>query len=196
MFGFSVQSLSSSLLRSSKTFIPNFSYSVEHIISDFYKAKRNLNSQAEKGRIIRLAFKLIRSEILTMPTCKDEYPHPDDLSNIEKQSDFVPTLLSDLLTGVTQLQKQHLKVVAIGQAIVQATRPRAIIAPAQIGLGVQMHHHFGSKHLIQTLNKLGFCSSYNEVLKFKLCAAVSPKDMELQDNMKTVVICCYPTSFR
>lgn len=121
-----------------------------------------------------------------MPTDKYEYPHPDDLANIEKQSIFVPNMLSDLLSGVTKLQKQNLKVVAIGQAIVQATRPRATIAPIQIGLGIQMHHHFQSKHLIQTLNKLGFCSSYTEVLKFKLCAAASPKNIELQDNTKTV----------
>ena len=30
-----------------------------------------------------------------------------------------------------------------------------------------MHHHYRSRHVIDTLNRLGFCSSYNEVLKFK-----------------------------
>lgn len=123
-----------------------------------------------------------------MSKCKEEYPHPDDLADVKKQSDFVPTMLSDFLVGVTQLKKQDLKVVAIGQAIVQAARPRAILAPVQIGLGIQMHHHFGSKHLIQTLNKLGFCSSYTEVLKFKLCAAISTTHVELQDTTNKVVL--------
>ena len=36
-----------------------------------------------------------------------------------------------------------------------------------------MHHHFGSKFLIETLNSLGFCSSYHEVQRFEQCAAVS-----------------------
>lgn len=131
---------------------------------------------------------MIRSDILSIPKCKEEYPHPDDLADVKKQSDFVPTMLSDFLVGVTQLKKQDLKVVAIGQAIVQATRPRAVLAPVQIGLGIQMHHHFGSKHLIQTLNKLGFCASYAEVLKFKLCAAISTTDVELQHNANIVII--------
>jgi hypothetical protein len=43
----------------------------------------------------------------------------------------------------------------------------------QIGLGVQLHHHFASKFLIDTLHTLGFCSSYTEVLKFQSSAAVT-----------------------
>lgn len=163
-----------------------YRYSAEHIISDFYKTKRKLNSEAEKKRIIELAFKLIRSDILSMPKNKQEYPHPHDLEDIDKQSAFVPTMLSDLLAGITKMKKHDLKVVSIGQAIVQAARPRALLAPIQIGLGVQMHHHFGSKHLIQTLNKLGFCSSYTEVLKFKLCAAITTASVEHQDQTNKV----------
>ena len=62
---------------------------------------------------------------------------------------------------------------SIGQAIIQAAIPRKVIAPLQIGLGVQMHHYFGSKFLIETLNSLGFCSSYHEVQRFEQSAAVS-----------------------
>ena len=46
-----------------------------------------------------------------------------------------------------------------------------LIAPLQIGLGVQIHHHFGSKFLIDSLNNHGFCSSYLEVKKFEVSAA-------------------------
>ena len=34
-----------------------------------------------------------------------------------------------------------------------------------------MHHHFGSKFLIDTLNSHGFCSSYSEVKTFEVSAA-------------------------
>ena len=34
-----------------------------------------------------------------------------------------------------------------------------------------MHHHFGSKFLIDSLNSHGFCSSYSEVKKFEVSAA-------------------------
>ena len=36
-----------------------------------------------------------------------------------------------------------------------------------------MHHQFGSKFLVETLNNLGFCSSYKEVKNFESNAAVS-----------------------
>lgn len=131
---------------------------------------------------------------------KDVYPHPEDLSNLEKQYSLLPTVLADLLTGITKSKKRDLKVAAIGQAIVQAARPRAIIAPLQLGLGVQMHHHFISKHLVQTLHKLGFSSSYSEVQKFRMCAAISPKGEELQNTTEKVYFitnfCILLTKFR
>ena len=36
-----------------------------------------------------------------------------------------------------------------------------------------MHRHFGSRFLINSLNKHGYCASYNEVLNYERCAAVS-----------------------
>ena len=45
-----------------------------------------------------------------------------------------------------------------------------LIAPLQIGLAVQMHHHYGSKFLIDSFNRRGFCSSYTEVKKFEMSA--------------------------
>ena len=36
-----------------------------------------------------------------------------------------------------------------------------------------MHHHFASRFLVDTLNQLGFSSSYHEVLKYERSAAIS-----------------------
>lgn len=57
----------------------------------------------------------------------------------------------------------------------QSARPRISICPMQIGLGVQLHHHFASKFkvLIDTLYSFGFCSSYAEVQIFQYSAAVT-----------------------
>ena len=55
----------------------------------------------------------------------------------------------------------------LGQALMQAARPRSLIMPLQIGLGMELHHHFASKFLIDTLSKLGFCKSYSEVRLFE-----------------------------
>lgn len=119
---------------------------------------------------------------------KEEYPNPEDLSSPEKQLSLLPKSLLEFLMGIIQSKNRDLKLVGIGQAIVQAARPRAIIAPVQIGLAVQMSHHFKSKHLIQTLNRFGFCSPYTEVQNFKLSAAISIKNVHRPDNVKKVVI--------
>ena len=44
--------------------------------------------------------------------------------------------------------------------------------PLQIGLGVEMRHHFRSKFLIDSLNEHGSCSSYSELKMFERCSAV------------------------
>ena len=56
---------------------------------------------------------------------------------------------------------------SIGQAIVQASRPRSVIAPIMFGVGIEMDHVFGSKWLINELSHLGFSISYDEVVKYK-----------------------------
>ncbi|CAG2210631.1 unnamed protein product [Mytilus edulis] len=78
------------------------------------------------------------------------------------------------------------KISAIGHAIIQATRPRSVIAPLQIGLGIQMHHHFSSRFLIDTLFNLGFCSSYSEVQKFEMNAAASRSTENENENQSFV----------
>lgn len=64
-------------------------------------------------------------------------------------------------------ESASLKISAIGQAIAQCSRPNSVIAPLQIGLGVHVHRSFGSRCLVDTLNRLGFCCSYSEVKKLE-----------------------------
>ncbi|CAG2249414.1 unnamed protein product [Mytilus edulis] len=58
----------------------------------------------------------------------------------------------------------------------QATRPRLVIEPLQLGLAIQMHHMFGSRFLVDTLSNMGFCSSYSEVQKFETSAVISKQE--------------------
>ena len=48
----------------------------------------------------------------------------------------------------------------------QAARPQKILSPLQISLAIQMHHHYRSRHVIDTLNRLG-------LLKFKRKACMN-----------------------
>ena len=62
--------------------------------------------------------------------------------------------------------ENDVKLHAIMHTIIQNIRPRTVIAPLQVGLAVQMYHHFKSRYLEDALHSLGFCSSYSEVLNF------------------------------
>lgn len=78
-----------------------------------------------------------------------------------------------LLCGIIKQTNSGVKVASIGQSIMQAARPRVLLAPLQIALAIQMHHHFSSRFLIDSLHKHGFCSPYKEVVRFEQNAAAN-----------------------
>ena len=65
------------------------------------------------------------------------------------------------------LVKKTLKQVSIGQAIVNAVKPRSSIAPIMFGLGIEADKVFGSRWLLTELNRLGFSISHDEATRYK-----------------------------
>ena len=115
------------------------------------------------------------------PACNSDYPTADDLK-LDSALGFLPETLRYMLKYLFVGKDTQHKVASIGQAIVQAVRPRAVIAPLQIGLAVQVHHLYRSKFLVDTLHEMGYSSSYGEVLRFEKNAAncVTP-DLLVED---------------
>jgi len=79
-------------------------------------------------------------------------------------SEWVPPLLYQLLSG---LVRDDVKCFAISNAVVQASRPRSVISPVLLGVGVEMDHVFGSCWLVDELSRLGFSVSYDEISWYK-----------------------------
>ena len=97
---------------------------------------------------------------------------PESLVHLLRENiEYVPESLVHLLRVLLSGKDIDLKLPSLGQALIQASRPRTLMPPLQLGLGVQLHHHFVSKCLIQSLNLLGFCCSYAEVQKYERAAA-------------------------
>ena len=69
-----------------------------------------------------------------------------------------------------QLIPSTLKQLAIGQCLIQASRPRKVIAPVPFGVAVSLEKMFGSKWLINVLARLGMSISQEEVTCFKQLA--------------------------
>lgn len=127
------------------------------ILREFHKQQKSKNPEDEKLNIIKTAAKLIGSDVKFMEVLNDSYP---DSSDIAAAASYVPESLQVLLRNMFAGKNIDTKVASTGQSIMQAIRPRMMIAPLQLGLGVQMHHHFASRFLVDTLHEHGFACSY------------------------------------
>ena len=146
----------------------------ESILHDIYKdCKKDMDIDEKKKQILSAAAALIKSDIKSMSQNKDIYPPSYAMSSLDEGRSFVPKSLWDFLDAVFVEKEKDLRILFIAQCIIQATRPRSIIAPLQLGLAVQMHHHFASKFLNDTLHRLGFAVSYSEVHRYETAAAVT-----------------------
>ena len=101
---------------------------------------------------------------------KNQYPSSEDLK-LDSALSFISTSLRTTLETLFIGKDTRRKVAAVGHAIIQPVRPRAVIAPLQVGLAVQIHHLYRSKFILDTLHEMGFCSSFKEVIRFEKNAA-------------------------
>ena len=143
------------------------------VLKDFYEKPKLDDAETEKMRVIKTAASLINDDIKTVVQDKDIYPTSLSMSTVEASAAFIPESLQLFLKTRFVGTSKELKVCSLGQAIMQATRSRILTAPLQLGLAVDMHSSFASRFLIDSLNALGFCSSYNEVLNYQQSASVS-----------------------
>ena len=143
------------------------------ILYEFQQRPKDQDSDSEKLSIIKTAANLLKSEMKSVETNRDAYPSSSNMSSLQYNLEYIPESLRILLKLLFAEKKADLKIASIGQAIMQATRPRALISPLQLGLGVQMHHGFASRYLVETLHSLGFSLPYSEIQKFESCAAAS-----------------------
>ena len=154
-----------------KTDVLTLRTAASEILRDFHALKKGNDPEQEKIKVIEAAAKLIQNDIRQLKTQDEHYPSSTSLS-LDELTKFLPTFLNFLLQNIIQGKEKQLKIVAVGEAIVQASRPRSTLAPLQFGLGIQLHHHFSSRFLIDRLHALGFCCSYQEILKYSRSAAM------------------------
>ena len=102
----------------------------------------------------------------------DVHPTTEDMST--GCSSSIPNTLRLLIDTVilkgkktADTQKFSRKCVAIEHAIITTERPRSFLSPIQVGLGVHLHKGYTSKSLLEILSNLGFCSSYNEAVRYQ-----------------------------
>ena len=137
--------------------IITFRETTTNILCEYFNRPNKDDEEVHKRAIIAAAVKFIKSDIKANgKSTMDEYPQTDKLS-LESSLEYLPPSLRFMLQHLLVGKDTHQKQASIGQAIIQGTRPRTVLAPLQIGLAVQMHHHFRSRFLIDNLFALGSC---------------------------------------
>lgn len=150
-----------------------FQKTVTSILHEFHEGSKK--DDKDKDRLIMAAAELLKTDIRSVEQENNFYPNSIEMSSLQKTLEYVPQSLQLFLHTLFTGKDKDLKVSSLGQAMMQATRPRGLLAPLQLGLGVQMHHHFASKFLVDSLYNLGFSCSYSEVQMYERSAAVAQK---------------------
>ena len=112
-----------------------------HILRSYFKkTNQEGDEESQKKAIIETAARLMKSDIKTnVPSITDQYPNSEMLQ-LQSALDYFPESLRTVITALFVGEDIRRKVASIGHAIIHAVRPRAVLAPLQVGLSVQMHH--------------------------------------------------------
>jgi hypothetical protein len=124
-------------------------------------SSRTSGQDSEAEQLVRKAAMLILAEIRETNHDRNYYPSTDDIK--ADGLSFLPNLLK-LFTGY--IIRDSMKQAGVGQAIVQAAKPRGCIMPLIFGVGVQMERA-GNRQLQDEFSKLGFSVSSQETRRFK-----------------------------
>lgn len=114
------------------------------------------------------AAKLLKTAIRKASYDMEMYPSCSDIQDPQHVADWMPGLLRVFLDHLICPEG---KKIALGHNIVQAVRPRSVIAPIPFAVGVSLDHICGSQYLLKLLNRLGMSVSYDEVYCFKQSVA-------------------------
>ena len=141
-----------------------FRDAAEYLINDKWYESRKNNVVDEAERVVKQAAKIILGQLRSTKFNVEVYPSHEQISNIELGKAWLPPYLQVFMET---LVKKELKQISIGQAIVNAVKPRSSVAPIMFGLGVEVDKVFGSRWLLTELNRLGFSISHDETTRYK-----------------------------
>ena len=96
---------------------------------------------------------MIKDDIRKLANSTDHYPTDVEISNEEEIKKCIPESLQIFMN---YLVPSTTKQISINHCILQAARPRSIIAQVPFALGVVVEKRTGSKWLINLLSKLRF----------------------------------------
>ena len=125
-----------------KETLVTFRDTVDKILREYHQEVKADSENGERDQLIKVVGRIIRSEIKSITTRKDSYEFLNEISSVEKCLNFVCPSFCLLLSSIGVDTPRLISF--IGQAIIQAWRPRGLMSAVQIGLASRLHHHFSS----------------------------------------------------
>ena len=153
--------------------VVTFRRTAESVLHQYFSQPKSTDCETEKKKLVEAAAQLIKNDIKSVHLSNEHYPSTEELSSLQDALDFIPESLKTLLSGLLTGKDIDLKLASLGQAMMKATRPKVLTSPLLLGLGIQLHHHFASRFLVDTLCAHGFCCSYTDVQRFEKAAAAT-----------------------
>ena len=141
--------------------VVGFTHFCDYLLRTKYNEDRQLIGGTEAEKLVKQAADVILAEIREQPYNKEFYPTATDVNC--DGSAILPPLLQLLLKSTI---RSPLKQGAIGQAIVQATRPNGCLMPIPFGVGVELAQ-CGANDVHMKLARLGYCLSVDEIARYK-----------------------------
>ena len=111
-----------------KSNVVTFRNKAATVIQEFYNQKKSADLNKEKLRTVQATVKLIQDDIKAVETSADVYPAFETFQSEEDCIQFLPETLRVFLEGLFVGKYVKMKVASIGQAIMQACRPRVLLA--------------------------------------------------------------------
>ena len=116
------------------------------------------------GELLKPAAKLIKNSIRKTIFDTEFYPAENQIKDKRAMSEWVPDLL---LTFLKKMICDENKQIALGHCIVQASRPKSVLSPILLGVGISIDHKVGGTGILQFLSRLGLSVTPDEVVRYK-----------------------------
>ncbi|XP_015119419.1 uncharacterized protein LOC107042751 isoform X2 [Diachasma alloeum] len=156
-----------------------------NILAKFYDEGMAKDPIEDKKRLVCAVGAIIREDVRSQVYETSSYPPPEELlQNVEADIPETLLLLLDSIyfkNSKNRDPKIILKRNALAHAIIAALRPRSFISSILLAVGVYFERKFGSRILVDVLNKLGFCESYANLNLYEASAIMS-YDKKMRDD--------------
>ena len=145
--------------------------------------------------IIHQAVGILRRRLSRVKKLDGEYNSPEEMSaeSLKKWTDSLLLKMVCWLTNkrlfddASDVSEIDCNLPCVNIACDIITQSTAVISPKHLGLGVYLHHEYGSRKLIDMMHAMGYCISYTELRHFLTSAATHINSLQEQSPTNSYI---------